>query len=95
MGDIFTLGEKPRFEIKVIGTEPVARLSIIRGTGADTPQYVYDTKPNEREVKINWTDNDPAWGKTSYYYVRIEQVKPAEGAGALAWASPMWIELKR
>jgi hypothetical protein len=95
MGDAFVLNEKPRLEIHAIGTEPIARLSIIRGTGSDTPQYVYDASPNEQEVKITWTDQDPAWGSTSYYYVRVEQVRPENGNGALAWASPMWIELKR
>ena len=95
MGDAFVLDERPRLDIRVIGTEPIARVSIIRGTGSDTPQYVFDTSPNEKEVKITWTDTDPAWDSTSYYYVRVEQVPPANGYGALAWASPMWIELKR
>jgi len=60
----------------------------------DQPRYVYDTEPNAREIRLEWTDRDPQWGKTCYYYVRIEQQRPPGGYGALAWASPMWITLK-
>ena len=46
-------------------------------------------------MNLSWTDEDPAWDKTSYYYVRIEQERFAGGYGALAWASPMWIDIRR
>jgi len=95
MGDSFTLAGKPTLEIRVIGTERIQRLSIIRGAGADMPRYVYDAEPNQQEVSLTWTDQDPVWGETNYYYVRVEQVRPAEGYGALAWASPMWIQVER
>ncbi len=95
MGDVFTLRGEPQLEITVVGTQPIARLSIIRGAGSDPPRYVYDVEPGKREVKLTWTDRTPEWGKTNYYYVRIEQVKPKDGFGALAWASPMWIDVRR
>ena len=41
------------------------------------------------EVKLRYTDMDAQKGKTSYYYVRIEQAD-----GNLAWASPVWITYK-
>jgi hypothetical protein len=94
MGDIFTLREKPTLDISVIGTEPIERLSIIRGVGNETPEYVYDGKVGKQEVKLSWTDEDAQGGKTSYYYVRVEQTVPPSGYGALAWASPMWITLE-
>ena len=81
--------------ITVIGTQPIYRLSVIRGVGKESPQYVYDTKPGKKEVKIAWTDEDPQWGQTNYYYVRVEQTRPQKGYGALAWASPMWIALEK
>ena len=49
----------------------------------------------EREdVKLTWTDPKPTAGKTSYYYVRGEQVPDMDGvsSGELVWASPMWIK---
>ena len=95
MGDVFTVRGKPTLSIKVIGTQPLARVSIVRGAGGDTPIYVYDTRPDKQEVELTWTDQEPEWGKTAYYYVRVEQVKPEDGAGALAWASPMWIQVER
>ena len=53
---------------------------------------VFETAPNQKEVKMKWTDPKPTAGKTSYYYVRGEQVPDMEGAtGEIVWASPMWI----
>jgi len=37
-------------------------------------------------VTLHYTDMDAKQGKSSYYYVRVEQAD-----GNLAWASPMWI----
>ena len=82
-------------KISVIGTRPIARLSIIRGVGSEAPEYVYDSKVGQSEVKLTWTDQDAQWGTTSYYYVRIEQETTGGGYGALAWASPMWITRMR
>jgi hypothetical protein len=95
MGDVFTAHGKPTLDIRVIGTDRVERLSIIRGVGNDAPRYVYDAEPDKREVTLAWTDEDPAWDQTNYYYVRVEQVRPKNGYGALAWASPMWIDVRR
>ena len=59
----------------------VAKVSIICNN-----KYVYTDAPKKAEVKLQYTDMEPEPGKTSFYYVRIEQTD-----GNLAWASPMWI----
>jgi len=81
MGDEFTLKKPPIFDIYVFGTAPIARLHIIKDF-----KHVYTTEPKRREVKLRWQDNDIERGKTSWYYVRVEQ-----DDGQLAWSSPMWI----
>ena len=81
MGDIFESKRLPSFEIKVIGTAPVTKVSIIRDA-----KYLHVEEPKKKEVAITFTDNEAAAGKTSYYYVRVEQ-----SDANLAWASPMWI----
>lgn len=86
MGDIFETNEKPTIRVLAIGTAPIARVSIIRGVGHDTPTYVYEVRPAKQRVELSWTDPDPAAGVESYYYVRIEQAD-----GRVAWLSPMWI----
>ena len=68
----------------VHGTAPIAKLHVIRDN-----KYVYTSEPKEREVKLRYSDMTASAGKTSYYYVRIEQ-----SDGNLAWASPMWITYK-
>lgn len=84
MGEEFTLGEPPVFQVKLFGTAPFARVHIIKDG-----RYVYTHQPGSREVSFRWRDADAQPGKTSYYYVRGEQ-----SDGELVWVSPMWITLK-
>jgi hypothetical protein len=85
MGDEFETSSRPVLEIEVRGTAPVKKVHVIRDN-----KYVYTAEPDARVVKgLRFTDMDAAEGKTSYYYVRIEQAD-----GNLAWASPMWITYK-
>ena len=86
MGDTFTTAQKPTIHVQVLGTAPVARVSIIRGTKGETPTYVFERRPNERVVSLSWTDDAPLKGREAYYYVRVEQAD-----GRVAWISPMWI----
>lgn len=86
MGDAFTTTTKPTLHIQVIGTAPVARISIIRGVKGETPSYVFEQRPNKQAVTIDWTDDAPLSGTEAYYYVRVEQAD-----GRVAWISPMWI----
>jgi hypothetical protein len=84
MGDSFDSAKRPTLDIVVHGTAPVAKVHVIRDN-----KYVYSAEPRSREVKLRYTDMDAPAGKTSYYYVRIEQAD-----GNLAWGSPMWITYK-
>jgi hypothetical protein len=81
MGDAFTTKDRPQLTIEVHGAAPIARLHVVRDN-----KYIYTAEPNEVQVRRTFTDMDAPQGKTSYYYVRVEQED-----GNLAWASPMWI----
>ncbi len=82
MGDEFTSSEPPKVSIKLIGTGPFAKVTLVK----DDVEIPLDT-PEKSEVNATWTDPKPEAGKTSYYYVRGEQKD-----GELVWASPMWIK---
>jgi hypothetical protein len=85
MGDAFETGRRPTLEIAAHGTSPVAKLHVIRDN-----KYVFSTEPNDRTVKLKYTDDDQDLKPgTHYYYVRIQQAD-----GNLAWASPLWITYK-
>jgi hypothetical protein len=85
MGDEFETSSRPVLEIEVHGTAPVKKVHVVRDN-----KYVYTSEPDARDVKgLRFTDMEAQEGKTSYYYVRIEQAD-----GNLAWASPMWITYK-
>ena len=82
MGDEFTVKGAPTIDIKLIGTMPFAKITIVKDN-----VEVQVTTPNEKEVHFTWTDPKPEAGKTSYYYIRGEQTN-----SELVWASPMWIK---
>jgi hypothetical protein len=81
MGDKFKTDQRPKLTIQAYGTTPIAKLHVVRDN-----KYIYTVEPKTREVQREFTDMDAQPGKTSYYYVRVEQ-----DDGNLAWASPMWI----
>ncbi|MHB8900315.1 MAG: CehA/McbA family metallohydrolase domain-containing protein, partial [Thermoguttaceae bacterium] len=82
MGDEFTLDERPRLEIRLVGTQPFDMVHVIKDGN-----YVHALSPDKQEVEFTWSDFDVKPGKTSYYYVRGEQKD-----GELVWVSPMWIK---
>jgi len=81
MGEEFTTRERPRLRIYAIGTHPIARVDIVKNN-----TYALTLAPHEQRIQLTWEDAAAEPGKTSYYYVRIQQAN-----GAIAWASPMWI----
>lgn len=90
MGEEFEADRAPTIKVQLIGSKKFANVVIIKDD-----QVVYDAKPDAQDVKFEWTDPKPSNGKTSYYYVRGEQVPDMEGVtGELVWASPMWIKVK-
>ena len=84
MGEQFTIAEAPRIEVKLAGAQPFAAVQIIKD-GA----YVYSVNPEKREVTFTWQDAEAEPGKTSYYYVRGEQID-----GETVWVSPMRIKVE-
>ncbi len=84
MGEEFTVKGPPMIRVKLTGTADFNRVHIIKDGN-----YVYTGDPKSRIVDFGWRDNDAKPGKTSYYYVRGEQVD-----GELVWVSPMWIAVE-
>jgi hypothetical protein len=84
MGDAFDTDKRPTLEVRVRGTKPVARVHVLRDS-----KVVHTARPDQEDVKLSFTDADAPAGKTSYYYVRVEQAD-----GNLAWSSPLWITYK-
>jgi len=84
LGDEYTAGTPPKFNIKLTGTGPFAKVVIVK----DDVEIHTETE-NSDQVEFSWTDPSPTSGKTSYYYVRGEQQN-----GELVWVSPQWITYK-
>ncbi len=82
MGDEFTTSKPPTFRLKLIGTAPFKKVTIVKDD-VEIPLPASE----QANVELSWTDPKPTPGKTSYYYVRGEQTD-----GELVWVSPMWIK---
>jgi len=82
MGEEFTTRETPNLVVKLTGTQPFAKVTIIKDD-----VEVESMTPGTKDVSFTWKDPNPQPGKTSYYYVRGEQTDTE-----LVWASPMWMK---
>lgn len=88
MGEEFSTDLPPTIDLHFIGARVIEKVTIIKDD-----IVVFESAPNQKEVKFQWTDPRPMAGRTSYYYVRGEQVPDVEGAtGEIVWASPLWIK---
>jgi hypothetical protein len=80
MGDEFKTASAPALGVRVIGTEEIAGVDVLKDS-----KVVHTIKAKGREYRGTWTDPSPTPG-THAYYVRVRQKKE------LAWSSPMWVE---
>lgn len=83
MGEEFTTSDRPSLKLKVHGTAPIARVDLIRNNN-----YIYNPPTDSKDVELNYVDMEAKPG-LNYYYFRVVQED-----GQVAWASPMWINLK-
>jgi hypothetical protein len=84
LGSIFETKELPLLEFSVSGTAPLKRITIIRN---ETDYKVFES--SGRELRATFEDPTPIAGENRYY-VRVEQ-----SDGNMAWASPVWVTVKR
>jgi hypothetical protein len=84
MGNEFSTAEPPTLRLKLHGTAPFAKVTIIKDN-----VEAHVLTPGTDVVDLQWTDPAPTPGKTSYYYVRGEQ---SDAEKQLVWVSPMWIK---
>jgi hypothetical protein len=85
MGDIFETAKPPTFYVKVLGTGPIAKITMLRDG-----KILHSEQPKKEAFAFNYTDMEAPRGKSCYYYVRVEQAD-----GNLAWLSPMWITYQK
>lgn len=81
MGDIISSDTAPKLRIRVIGTNDIKQIIIVKNQ-----QFVYIGKPNRRQVTLQFQDREFEPG-SNYYYVRVLQVDEQ-----MAWSSPIWVE---
>jgi hypothetical protein len=83
MGDTFDATSPPKFWVKVIGTDKLLRVEIVKNG-----KFVFATQPESNEAEFSYVDNDTQ-REESWYYVRAIQVDRN-----LAWSSPIWVNYR-
>jgi hypothetical protein len=81
MGDAFAAATAPRLKVKVVGTDTLERVEIIKDG-----KFVFTTSPAAKSAEFTYVDNEPPKGE-SWYYVRVTQMDRN-----LAWSSPIWVK---
>ncbi len=81
MGDAFESARAPRLSVKIIGTDTLSRVEVIKDG-----RFVYTSEPKSDRAEFTYVDNEPGQG-TSWYYVRAMQMDRN-----LAWSSPIWVK---
>ncbi len=80
MGDEFALKNAEPIEVKIVGTENLAQVDVIKDG-----KVVYSTKPGQRSTTFEFLDKGDVSGR-HYYYVRAQQINRM-----LAWSSPFFV----
>jgi hypothetical protein len=81
MGDAFEAGSPPRLFVKIVGTDKLTKVQIIRDG-----KFIFDTEPDSSTAEFTFVDTTPGTGQ-SWYYVRAIQIDRN-----LAWSSPIWVK---
>ena len=81
MGEEFAASDPPRFDVRVIGTDKIQQIDIIKDN-----TFAYTAHPDVSELTFAYTDSDIEPGM-HYYYVRVIQAD-----GNMAWGSPVWVD---
>ncbi len=80
MGDSFEAASAPRLSVKVVGTDTITKVEIVKNG-----KFVFAREPNSSTAEFTFVDNDPGQSE-SWYYVRAIQIDRN-----LAWSSPIWV----
>jgi hypothetical protein len=86
LGSIFESNESPKLSIKVDGTAPLKRVTLVRNE--ENCKVFEGIESNVFET--SFVDETPVTGGESRYYIRVEQVD-----GNMAWSSPVWVTVKK
>ena len=85
LGSIFETDRRPELTVRVEGTAPIARVTLVRN---ERDYKTFTPGTDERAFSVTYTDPEPLVGENRYY-IRIEQID-----GNMAWASPVWVTFK-
>lgn len=93
MGGIVTVPGQASIHVRAIGTDIIDLIDVLRHTdGHPGFQIIHQLSPAREQATFAFVDRPPI-GK-AIYYVRIRQRHLVRGRAAMAWSSPIWVNVK-
>ncbi len=86
LGSIFETSEAPELTVRVEGTAPIDRVTIIRN---EMDYKSFTPKSSDPAYEVTFADPEPIEGENRYY------VRVIQSDGNMAWASPVWVTYKK
>jgi hypothetical protein len=86
LGSIFESAEPPTLTIRVDGTAPLKRVTLVR----NEENYKVFEDIGGHAFDVTYTDGNPLVGEEARYYLRVEQTD-----GNMAWSSPVWVTVRK
>ena len=90
MGDqiIINPDTPPRIEVRVIGTDVIDYVQLMKFDGRDWI-VLFEAKPDAEECEFGFTDS--GFTKRAIYYVWFKQKNIVENREVRGWSSPIWV----
>lgn len=93
MGGSVTVPGQASIHVRAIGTDIIDRIDVLRHTdGHPGFQIINQLSPAREQVSFAFVDRPPKGG--AIYYVRLRQRHLVRGRAAMAWSSPIWVNVK-
>ncbi|MEQ8765480.1 MAG: DUF3604 domain-containing protein [Planctomycetota bacterium] len=91
MGGVAKIGEQALVSVRVLGTDVIERVEVLRWRPDEERFSVAHTfEPMRMALVATWRDEQPVPG--AIYFVRVSQVNEVRGLPVMAWSSPIWTE---
>lgn len=92
MGQQVTVDKPPLLEIEAHGTEEIDHVEVLRYSRSKGGfEVVHIIRPDA--LDFTWSRVDREVREDAIYYVRLRQVGHVGGRVAMAWSSPIWVQV--
>jgi len=92
MGRKISATAPPRLEVSAHGTDIIEEVQVLRHSPSTRGfRVIHSIRPDA--LDFTWANADAGFREDSIYYVRVRQRGQINGRIAMAWSSPIWVQI--